>query len=111
MRRFERVTSVVVPLPLDNINTDQIIPARFLKRTDSGDWGSCLFADWKKDSHFVLNDSRWTGAAILLAGWNFGCGSSREHAAWALRDFGFRVIVAPSFADIFRENAVKNGLL
>src|SRR5262245_47194694 len=111
MRQFERLTSKVVPLPLDNINTDQIIPARFLKRTDAEGWGSFLFADWKKDPSFVLNSPRWTDAAILLAGENFGCGSSREHAAWALRDSGIRAVVAPSFADIFRENAIKNGLL
>jgi 3-isopropylmalate/(R)-2-methylmalate dehydratase small subunit len=111
MRRFEKLTSKVMSLPLDNVNTDQIIPARFLKRTESDGWGSCLFADWKRDSRFVLNNPRLSDAAILLAGSNFGCGSSREHAAWALRDFGFRAVVAPSFADIFRENAIKNGLL
>jgi 3-isopropylmalate/(R)-2-methylmalate dehydratase small subunit len=111
MRKFERLTSRVVSLPLDNINTDQIIPARFLKRTDGEGFGASLFADWKKDPQFVLNDPRSNGAAILVAGANFGCGSSREHAAWALRDFGFRAVVAPSFADIFRENAIKNGVL
>jgi 3-isopropylmalate/(R)-2-methylmalate dehydratase small subunit len=111
MRKFERVTSPVALLPLDNVNTDQIIPARFLTRTAVEGWGPCLFADWKKDPQFTLNDPLLTGTAILIAGANFGCGSSREHAAWALRDSGFRVIVAPSFADIFRENAIKNGLL
>jgi 3-isopropylmalate/(R)-2-methylmalate dehydratase small subunit len=111
MREFERLSSRLVALPLDNINTDQIIPARFLKRTSVEDWGTCLFADWKQNPQFVLNSSNCSGAAILLAGANFGCGSSREHAAWALRDFGFRAVIAPSFADIFRENAIKNGLL
>src|SRR5438552_2650512 len=103
MRKFERMTSNVIPLPLDNINTDQIIPARFLNRIDAEGWGPCLFADWKKNAQFVLNDPRLRDASVLLAGRNFGCGSSREHAVWALRDFGFRVVIAPSFADIFRE--------
>ena len=111
MQRYEPLSSKVMSLPLDNINTDQIIPARFLKRMESDGWGSCLFADWKRDPRFALNNPRLSGAAILLAGSNFGCGSSREHAAWALRDFGFRAVVAPSFADIFRENATKNGVL
>jgi 3-isopropylmalate/(R)-2-methylmalate dehydratase small subunit len=111
MQRFELLTSKVMSLPLDNVNTDQIIPARFLKRTETNGWGSDLFADWKRDPRFVINNPRLSGAAILLAGSNFGCGSSREHAAWALRDFGFRAVVGPSFADIFRENATKNGLL
>ena len=111
MRKFERVTSRIIPLALDNINTDQIIPARFLTRTALDGWGNYLFADWKINADFVLDQARLAGAGILLGGWNFGCGSSREHAAWSLRDFGIRAIVAPSFADIFRENAIKNGLL
>ena len=111
MQPFKPVTSKVVSLPLDNVNTDQIIPARFLKRTEADGWGPCLFADWKREPGFVLNNPDVSGAQILLAGANFGCGSSREHAVWALRDFEFRAVVAPSFADIFRENAFKNGLL
>ena len=108
---FINLTSRIVPLVIDNVDTDQIIPARFLKRTDKNGLGSCLFADWKDDANFILNQPEATGARILLAGENFGCGSSREHAPWALSAWGFQAIVALSFADIFRNNALKNGIL
>ncbi len=104
-------------MPVDNIDTDQIIPARFLKATDKTGMGAHLFADWRYAADgaprpdFVLNQPQHQGAQILLAGDNFGCGSSREHAPWALAAFGFRAIVSTSFADIFRNNALKNGLL
>lgn len=111
MQPFTTLTSRVVPLPVDDVDTDQIIPARFLKGTDKVGLGQKLFADWRKDPEFVLEKPSSAGAAVLLAGVNFGCGSSREHAPWALTDFGFRVVVAKSFADIFRNNALKNGLL
>ena len=111
MRSLKQVTSRVTLLPQDNINTDQIIPARFLTRTTCSDWSDGLFADWKRQPNFPLKDSTPRDSSILLAGSNFGCGSSREHAVWALRDAGFRVIIALSFADIFFENAVKNGVL
>ncbi len=107
----------VLPLVRRDIDTDQIIPKQFLKSIERTGFGRHLFHDWKvrpdgtPDPGFALNDSRYRGASILLAGANFGCGSSREHAAWALHDYGFRVIVAPSFADIFTANAVTNGLL
>ena len=106
-----------VALPLDNVDTDQIIPARFLKTTSRSGLGRHLFANWRYDGtgrpspQFILNQAEARGAAVLVAGQNFGCGSSREHAPWALADFGFRAIVAGSFADIFRQNALKNGLL
>jgi 3-isopropylmalate/(R)-2-methylmalate dehydratase small subunit len=106
-----------VALPLDNVDTDQIIPARFLKTTSRSGLGRHLFANWRYDEagrpspQFILNQAEARGAAVLVAGQNFGCGSSREHAPWALADFGFRAIVAGSFADIFRQNALKNGLL
>jgi 3-isopropylmalate/(R)-2-methylmalate dehydratase small subunit len=111
MRSLKQVTSRITLLAQDNINTDQIIPARFLTRTSCSDWSDGLFADWKRQPNFPLKDSTPRDSSILLAGSNFGCGSSREHAVWALRDAGFRVIIAPSFADIFFENAVKNGVL
>jgi 3-isopropylmalate/(R)-2-methylmalate dehydratase small subunit len=117
MAQFTTLTSRVVPLPINNIDTDQIIPARFLKVTDKAGLGAALFSDWRYNSDgspksdFVLNDSRHQGAQILLAGDNFGCGSSREHAPWALTGFGFRAVISTSFADIFRNNALKNGLL
>jgi 3-isopropylmalate/(R)-2-methylmalate dehydratase small subunit len=107
----------VLPLVRRDIDTDQIIPKQFLKSIERTGFGRHLFHDWRvrsdgtPDPDFVLNDSRYQGASILLAGANFGCGSSREHAAWALHDYGFRVIVASSFADIFMANAVTNGLL
>lgn len=110
------IKSSIVPLPISNIDTDQIIPARFLKATDRNGFGDNLFRDWRFDendnpeNNFPLNNPKYKGT-ILLAGENFGCGSSREHAAWALFDYGFRVVIAPSFADIFKENALNNGLL
>ncbi len=113
---FTHLVSTAVPLPIENIDTDQIIPARFLKATTREGFGNNLFRDWRYQSgevvnkDFVLNDSRYSGK-ILLAGKNFGCGSSREHAAWALYDFGFRVVVSSFFADIFKNNALNNGLL
>ena len=117
MAQFTILTSRVVPLLVNDIDTDQIIPARFLKVTDKTGLGSHLFADWRynqdgsKKIDFPLNDPRHNGARFLLAGNNFGCGSSREHAPWALMDFGFQAIISTSFADIFRSNALKNGLL
>jgi 3-isopropylmalate/(R)-2-methylmalate dehydratase small subunit len=117
MAQFTTLTSRVVPLPVNNIDTDQIIPARFLKATDKNGMGNNLFADWRYNSDgslkpdFVLNKKESQGAQILLAGDNFGCGSSREHAPWALTGFGFRAVISTSFADIFRSNALKNGLL
>ncbi len=117
MAQFTTLVSRVVPLPVDNIDTDQIIPARFLKATDKSGMGDHLFADWRYDADgtprpdFVLNQPEYQGAQILLAGDNFGCGSSREHAPWALTGFGFRAVISTSFADIFRSNALKNGLL
>ena len=117
MAQFTTLTSRVVPLPVNDIDTDQIIPARFLKATDKNGMGDNLFADWRYNADgspkadFVLNKSESKGAQILLAGDNFGCGSSREHAPWALTGFGFRAVVSTSFADIFRNNAMKNGLL
>jgi 3-isopropylmalate/(R)-2-methylmalate dehydratase small subunit len=115
--KFTKITSRVVNLPVNNIDTDQIIPARFLKGTDKSGMGANLFADWRylpdgtPNSDFVLNRSESQGASILVAGDNFGCGSSREHAPWALNGFGFRAVVSTSFADIFRNNSFKNGLL
>ncbi len=114
---FARVESAVVPLLRDDVDTDQIIPARFLKAVEREGMGAALFADWRYDAagvarpDFVLNDPTMAGRQILLAGANFGCGSSREHAPWALLGFGFRAVIAASFADIFRANALKNGLL
>jgi len=117
MAQFTSLTSRIIPLPINDIDTDQIIPARFLKAISKDGMGDNLFADWrynadgspKKD--FVLNKDDYKGAAILLAGDNFGCGSSREHAPWALTGYGFRAVISTSFADIFRNNALKNGLL
>jgi 3-isopropylmalate/(R)-2-methylmalate dehydratase small subunit len=115
--KFDRLTSRLVPLPSENVDTDQIFPARFLKTTTKAGMGKLLFYDWRYDAagqpkpEFVLNKSEHAGVTILLAGNNFGCGSSREHAPWALADFGFRAIISTSFADIFRSNALKNGLL
>jgi len=117
MSRFERFTSRLVPLLVDNIDTDQIIPARFLKTITKEGLDQQLFYDWRYDAEgnprpdFILNQPRAQGAQILLAGDNFGCGSSREHAPWALVQFGFRAVISTSFADIFRQNALKNGLL
>ena len=108
---FGRLRSQVVPLLIDNIDTDQIIPARFLKVTDRSSLGASAFADWRREPGFPLGQERYRGAAILLAGDNFGCGSSREHAPWALCGAGFRAVIAKSFGDIFRQNALKNALL
>jgi 3-isopropylmalate/(R)-2-methylmalate dehydratase small subunit len=117
MATFTTLTSRVVPLLVDNIDTDQIIPARFLKVTDKNGLGEKLFCDWRYNADgslkadFILNQPRHRDAQILLAGDNFGCGSSREHAPWALTAFGFRAVISTSFADIFRNNSLKNGLL
>lgn len=117
MPQFTKLTTRVVPLPIANVDTDQIIPARFLKVTDKAGLGQNLFADWRYQTDgspnpdFVLNQSQYQGAQILLAGDNFGCGSSREHAPWALTGYGFRAVISTSFADIFRNNSLKNGLL
>ncbi|MEZ5421301.1 MAG: 3-isopropylmalate dehydratase small subunit [Vicinamibacterales bacterium] len=117
MQPFHVHTGVVAPLPRPDIDTDQIIPKQFLKRLGRTGFADALFYDWRVDGatgaarDFVLNDPRYAGASILVGGHNFGCGSSREHAVWALRDFGFRVVLAPSFADIFASNAVANGFL
>ena len=114
---FESFTSRVIPLPAENVDTDQIIPARFLKTTDRRGLGDALFADWRfgddgqPNPDFVLNQGEMQGRRILLAGDNFGCGSSREHAPWALTSWGIRAVLSTSFADIFRANAMKNGLL
>ena len=117
MDAFTTLTSTCVVLPIDNVDTDQIIPARFLKTTERRGLGTHLFADWRYGENgqpradFVLNRPEARGADILVAGRNFGCGSSREHAPWALMDFGFRAVVSTEFADIFRNNALKIGLL
>ncbi|MEI6554934.1 MAG: 3-isopropylmalate dehydratase small subunit [Paludibacter sp.] len=116
MEKFIKLTSTVVPLPIENVDTDQIIPARFLKATDKNGFGDNLFADWRynKDgspkADFVLNNSKFSGT-ILVAGKNFGSGSSREHAAWAIDGYGFKVVVSSFFADIFQNNALNNGVL
>ncbi|SFW45878.1 3-isopropylmalate/(R)-2-methylmalate dehydratase small subunit [Sinomicrobium oceani] len=116
MEKFRTHTSKAIPLPIENIDTDQIIPARFLKATNKAGFGENLFRDWRynKDgslnSSFALNDPKYSGS-ILIAGNNFGCGSSREHAAWSLADYGLKVIVSSYFADIFKGNALNNGLL
>ena len=109
--KFGEVLSHAVPLAVDNIDTDQIIPARFLRVTHKDGLAEVVFSDWRKDPDFVLNRPTSAGAKILVAGDNFGCGSSREHAPWALVAWGFRVVVSTRFADIFRNNALKNGLL
>ncbi|HSF16901.1 MAG TPA: 3-isopropylmalate dehydratase small subunit [Vicinamibacteria bacterium] len=111
MEPFRTLESQTVVLPIDNIDTDQIIPARFLTVTTKEGLGEKLFADWREDPDFVLNRDDSRGAQILVPGENFGCGSSREHAPWALIGFGFRAVVSVSIADIFKGNAVKNGLL
>lgn len=116
MKKFEKLSSRVVPLPIENIDTDQIIPARFLKATTREGFGNNLFRDWRFDSEdqpkadFVMNDPTYKGK-VLVAGKNFGCGSSREHAAWAIQDYGFDVVVSSFFADIFKGNALNNGVL
>ena len=126
MQPINILTSIAAPIDISNIDTDQIIPKQFLKRIERTGYGEFLFFDWRRiqegpgvskeqvgqeNPAFVLNDHRYKGAKILLAGKNFGCGSSREHAAWALSDFGFLAVIAPSFADIFFSNAGKNGMI
>ena len=111
MEPVRRVAGRAMPLDRENVDTDQIIPAHWLKRTERTGYGAGLFEAWRKDPAFVMNDPRYRGAAVLIAGANFGSGSSREHAAWALLEGGFRAVVAPKFADIFRANAQRNGLV
>jgi 3-isopropylmalate/(R)-2-methylmalate dehydratase small subunit len=117
MKSFRKHTGIVVPLDRTNVDTDQIIPKQFLKRIERTGYGDFLFYNWRfqndgsPDKNFVLNAEAYSKGTILLARRNFGCGSSREHAAWALLDYGIRVVIAPSFADIFDSNASKNGLL
>jgi len=116
MKKFSQIKSTIVPLPFEDVDTDQIIPARFLKATTRDGFGDNLFRDWrygkdgKPNPDFILNDPSVKGE-VLVAGKNFGCGSSREHAAWAIADYGFRVVVSSFFADIFRNNALNNGIL
>ena len=117
MKPFRQHTGLVAPLDRANVDTDQIIPKQFLKRIERTGFGQFVFYDWRylpdgqPDPSFVLNEPRYQGASILIADKNFGCGSSREHAPWALGEYGFRVIIAPSFADIFANNCFKNGML
>ncbi|MGO9636365.1 MAG: 3-isopropylmalate dehydratase small subunit [Terracidiphilus sp.] len=117
MNPFRKLTALAAPLDRANVDTDQIIPKQFLKRIERTGYGEFLFFDWRRtasgepDPNFVLNDTRYKGAQILIAGKNFACGSSREHAAWALENYGFRVVIAPSFADSFFSNAGKNGIV
>jgi 3-isopropylmalate/(R)-2-methylmalate dehydratase small subunit len=111
MRAVSRVVGRALPLDRRDVDTDQIIPSDWLKRIERTGYGAGLFSAWREDPAFVLNDPRFEGATVLVAGANFGCGSSREHAAWALEDHGFRAIIAPSFADIFRSNCLAVGLV
>ena len=117
MDSFKKISSIVTPLDKVNVDTDQIVPKQFLKLVQKSGFGKFLFFNWRYDeqenkkSDFVLNDSKYQNSQILVAGDNFGCGSSREHAVWALLDYGFAVIIAPSFADIFFSNCFKNGVL
>jgi 3-isopropylmalate/(R)-2-methylmalate dehydratase small subunit len=111
MEPVTRIEGTAVPLDRADVDTDQIIPAQYLKRIERAGFGPFLFDEWREDPDFVLNDERYAGASILIAGANFGSGSSREHAPWALEDYGFRAVIAPSFADIFRNNSLKIGLL
>jgi 3-isopropylmalate/(R)-2-methylmalate dehydratase small subunit len=111
MQPYLPFESRLVPLPKNNIDTDQIIPARFLKTTSKEGLDKNLFCDWRQDPNFILNTPRGQNAQILLAGDNFGCGSSREHAPWALTQFGFRAVISTSFADIFKQNSLKNSLV
>lgn len=116
LEKFELIYSSAVPLPIENVDTDQIIPARFLKATTREGFGENLFRDWRYDNNgkpiptFPLNNDKYSGK-ILVAGKNFGCGSSREHAAWSIHDYGFKVVVSSFFADIFRNNCLNNGVL
>ena len=117
MEKYNKTNGKVLPLNRANVDTDQIIPAKYLKRVERTGFGQYLFDAWRKlpdgspNPDFILNDTRYSGATILVAGANFGSGSSREHAPWALNDYGFRTILAPSFADIFRKNCFQNGML
>jgi 3-isopropylmalate/(R)-2-methylmalate dehydratase small subunit len=111
VKAFRKVTSRAVALDRPDVDTDQIIPKQFLKRIERSGFGEFLFFDWRKDPAFELNRPEAKGARILVAGRNFGCGSSREHAPWALEDYGFDAVIAPSFGDIFRQNSLKTGLL
>ncbi len=117
MEKFKTFTSTCVPLPIENVDTDQIIPARFLKATDKSGFGNNLFADWRYNQDntpkedFVLNNPKYKGSTILVAGKNFGSGSSREHAAWAVGGYGFKVVISSFFADIFKNNSLNNGIL
>jgi 3-isopropylmalate/(R)-2-methylmalate dehydratase small subunit len=111
MEPISVIRGTALPLDRSDVDTDQIIPAEYLKRIERTGFGPFLFAEWRKDPDFVLNDARYAGASIMLTGANFGSGSSREHAPWAIEDAGFRAVIAPSFADIFRNNCTKIGLL
>jgi 3-isopropylmalate/(R)-2-methylmalate dehydratase small subunit len=111
MQPVEKVGGTMAPLDRADVDTDQIIPKQFLKRIERTGYGPFLFFDWRQDPDFFLNQHQFDGAAVLVAGANFGCGSSREHAPWAIRDAGFRAVIAPSFGDIFRANAFKTGIL
>ena len=111
MKAVRRVTGTVAVLDRADVDTDQIVPKQFLKSIERTGFGEALFYDWMQDPAFELRRPEFVGASILVTGPNFGCGSSREHAAWALRDYGFEVVIAPSFGDIFRTNAIKTGLL
>jgi 3-isopropylmalate/(R)-2-methylmalate dehydratase small subunit len=111
MEPVRRVAGRALPLARANVDTDQIIPSHWLKRLERTGYAAGLFEAWRRDPSFVLNDPRYRGSSILLAGPNFGCGSSREHAVWALRDAGYRAVIASSFADIFRSNALANGFV
>lgn len=117
MDAFKKIKTIVTPLDQVNVDTDQIVPKQFLKLVQKSGFGKYLFYDWRYDSNenqrpdFVLNDEKYKNSKILVTGDNFGCGSSREHAVWALQDYGFSVIIAPSFADIFYSNCFKNGIL
>jgi 3-isopropylmalate/(R)-2-methylmalate dehydratase small subunit len=111
MEPVRRIVGRALPLARADVDTDQIIPSHWLKRLERTGYGPGLFEAWRKDPAFVLNDPRYDGAVVVLAGANFGCGSSREHAVWALLDAGFRAVIAPRLADIFRNNALRNGLV
>jgi len=111
MEPFIRVSGVLAPLDRANVDTDQIIPKQFLKRIERSGYGPFLFYDWRRQGDFILDRAEYRGAAVLVTGANFGCGSSREHAPWSLLDAGFRAVIAPSFADIFKSNSLRCGLL
>ena len=111
MKKFETFSGVAAPLDKADVDTDQIIPKQFLRRIERSGFGPFLFFDWRKDPGFVLNQPAYAGSRVLITGPNFGCGSSREHAAWSLEDAGYRAVIAPSFGDIFRNNSLKIGLL